>query len=298
MRGRSQTVTLAAPAKINLWLRVVGRRADGYHRLDTVFQGLELADRVTVTCRPATAGAGSGVALAVSGNAVPAGPENLCARAARAYLERWPAAVSVAIGLDKRIPVAAGLGGGSSDAATVLLALRTLLAQPREVDELVEPARRLGADVPFFLVGGTARGRERGDAIEPLPDLEPATLWLVAPLAELPTAAVFADYARRNAGAPDRSGDEMSLPAERSIERWILGNDLETSARSLCPQVEAIYTVLQRFGFGSVQLSGSGGVVFGIPPEGVQLDAVARDLDGTGEIHVTRTRVRRAIGSS
>ncbi|HVS16880.1 MAG TPA: 4-(cytidine 5'-diphospho)-2-C-methyl-D-erythritol kinase [Thermoanaerobaculia bacterium] len=283
-------VTRWAPAKINLWLRVLGRRADGYHELDTVFQTLELADRVTVTCREA---AGEGAAsLVVNGPVtVTTATDNLCLRAASAYLARWPAPVQVKVELGKRVPAGAGLGGGSSDAAAVLLALRELLGTPHRIADLEAPARELGADVPFFLVGGTARGRGRGDLVEPLPDLEPSPLWLAVPRREVPTARVFAAYA---AGGlrPERAAAVARLPADRALSAWVGGNELAPIARSLFPEIEQIYTVLHQFSFSSVQLSGSGGAVFGIPPEGLSPDEVGQALRRVGEILATETRSR------
>jgi 4-diphosphocytidyl-2-C-methyl-D-erythritol kinase len=286
----SRSVTRWAPAKVNLWLRVLGRRADGYHELDTVFQTLDLADRVTVTCREAPApGAAS---LIVSGDvATPPGADNLCLRAVERYLRRWPASVELEVGLDKRVPAGAGLGGGSSDAAAVLLALRELLGAPRDVRELEAPARELGADVPFFLVGGTARGRDRGDRVEALPDLAPAPVWLAVPFLEVSTARVFAAYAESAAGRAAASRPER-LPEDLDLASWVRGNDLEPVARRLVPELEEIYTALKRFCFSSVQLSGSGGAVFGIPPAGVRHDEVGRTLRRVGRIFATETRSR------
>jgi 4-diphosphocytidyl-2-C-methyl-D-erythritol kinase len=295
--GAALSLTLEAPAKVNLWLHVLGRSDDGYHLLDTVFQSLELADVVSVTCRRVAAG-GERVALSVGGQVPCAGgSENLCVRAAEAYLARWPAPVSVEIVLEKRVPVAAGLGGGSSDAAAVLLALRRLLGRPTRRRDLEETARSLGADVPYFLIGGTARGRGRGDLVEPLRDLRPTALWLVAPPVEVATAAVFTEYARGASGGREPRCRPIPLPEEHDLEHWIRGNDLEAAARMLCAEVEAIYTAFHRFGFSSVQLSGSGGVVFGVPPRGLRPQSVAGDLDGVGRLYVTRTRPRRAFGA-
>jgi 4-diphosphocytidyl-2-C-methyl-D-erythritol kinase len=288
--------TIEAPAKINLWLHVLDRHPDGYHELDTVMQTLELADTVTVNCRPGRFL--PDCCLSVTGPvAVPPGPNNLCVQAARAYLERWPAPMEITITLDKRVPVAAGLGGGSSDAAAVLLALRHLLGPPEDLRLMVPTARALGADVAFFLVRGTARGRGRGDLIEPLPDLLPSPVWLVVPPVAVPTERVFASYAADRQSESSLQREVVELPESASLEAWIRGNDLEDVARALFPELNHIYTVLNRFGFAEVQLSGSGGVVFGIPPDGADRRTVAQALGRAGEILVTETRPRGALGS-
>ncbi|MEX2502975.1 MAG: hypothetical protein WD336_11410, partial [Trueperaceae bacterium] len=168
MRGVG-TVHAAAPAKTNLGLRVAALRGDGFHEIDTLFVALDLHDDVTVTVRPAEDGltrvtgsvrAGDGVEEA---GLPPMNDANLAARAARAWTEASGEPLSVRIDLVKRIPVAAGLGGGSSDAAAVLRALHAL--RPTQVD-LAGLAKRLGSDVPFFVAGhAAARGRGRGERL-------------------------------------------------------------------------------------------------------------------------------------
>ncbi|MCZ7650775.1 MAG: hypothetical protein M5U13_06255 [Thermoanaerobaculia bacterium] len=133
-----------SPAKVNLHLQVVGRRPDGYHELRTVFQTIDLEDRLLLAL------GGQGIEIECDGAGLPAGGENLAARAAAAFAARFAPGLAVRIRLEKRIPVGGGLGGGSSDAATVLLALRALLGRPGSAADLWEAARELGADVPFF----------------------------------------------------------------------------------------------------------------------------------------------------
>ena len=155
-----------APAKINLGLRVLERRADGFHELRTILQTISLADRLSVGYDPRS---DAGVVFECSDPKL-AGPDNLAVRAARVLLEqgKWPG--SVAIRLEKKVPPGSGLGGGSSDAAAVLLALSRLLNPRPARAQLHEIAAGLGSDIPFFLVGGTAVGVGRGEEIYPLPD--------------------------------------------------------------------------------------------------------------------------------
>ena len=188
--------TFRSFAKINLHLEVAGRREDGYHELRTIFQTVSLCDRIEVSLE------GHGVELRTSGLDVPGGSGNLAHRAATAFLERWGGAAGVRLHLDKRIPVEGGLGGGSSNAATVLLALRELTGSPGEVAELVPLAVSLGADVPYFLVGGTAYGSDRGDRIERLPDLLEEELLLIFPGGGVSTRTVFESGCSTTAASP------------------------------------------------------------------------------------------------
>ncbi|MFN7940565.1 MAG: 4-(cytidine 5'-diphospho)-2-C-methyl-D-erythritol kinase [Thermoanaerobaculia bacterium] len=250
-------------AKLNLHLQVLGRRPDGYHELATVFQTIDLADRVTVE-----ATAGGGIELEVVGADLPAGPENLAWRAAALFHERFGRpGTGTRIRLGKRIPIGGGLGGGSSNAATVLLALaRRARVAPDEPD-LLAAARDLGADVPFFLVGGTAVGTGRGDRIAPLADaLLPASteLVLAVPRTELATARVFAalgEPAPRAlpAALANAIADPAAGPSLPDLVGW---NDLEEPARRLSPALDAVYNSLVLSPARFVRLSGSGATVF------------------------------------
>ncbi len=245
-------------AKINLHLAVDGRRADGYHELFTLFQTVDLHDRIRlrVVDRP-------GVRLRVPDGGAPADRSNLAHRAATAVLERWAPGSGAKIELVKRIPAAAGLGGGSSNAATVLAALAELLPAPIPGDWLAEAARRLGADVPYFLIGGTALGTGRGDRIEPLPELAAEELLLVDPGVPVPTAEVFGrlELPKRREPPPPivdlRGGQRPASIA--GLGGW---NDLEGVVLERFPAVRTVYNALRRAGATCVRLSGSGGTVF------------------------------------
>lgn len=196
---RRAELTLPAPAKVNLYLQVLGRRPDGYHELVTVLQTVDLCDDVTVTLRPRARRAPAGrpdvrMGLRAPAPGVPDGPENLARRAAVALLDRSGAAgdVGVDIGLAKRIPAGGGLGGGSSDAAAVLRALDRLLGSPVGESGLAEIAAGLGSDVPFFLHGGTALCTGRGERVLPLAPPRPFGLTLLLPPFPTATAAVYA----------------------------------------------------------------------------------------------------------
>ena len=162
-------------AKINLGLEIVGKRPDGFHELRTVFQTISLSDRLVFEY-PARR-----FSLRTRGGALPSLRENLVFRAARAFGRIAGALPRVRITLSKRIPVAAGLGGGSSDAAVTLLTLNRIAGRPLDRETLATIAARLGSDVPFFLTGGTALGLGRGEIVRPLRDLQPARVMLLVP---------------------------------------------------------------------------------------------------------------------
>lgn len=237
----------AAPAKINLALHVTGRRPDGYHLLDSLVVFATAGDRLRVT--PAEQ-----PALRLTGRfaaAVPEGPDNLCLRAAAL------AGAAAEITLDKRLPVASGIGGGSADAAAVLRALA------RQGVALPDRPERLGADVPVCLAGRPARMRGAGERLDPLPPLPRLAMVLVNPGPALSTPAVFAGLTQRgNSGLPD-------LPAALTGPRLVswLGecrNDLEAPATALVPQVASVLQALRCQGAGLARMSGSGATCFGL----------------------------------
>ena len=247
------TVRLPSFAKVNLHLQVVGRRPDGFHELRTLFQTVDLADELEVAL------AGPGVTLEVSGADLPSGPANLAHRAATAFLERWGGGRGARLRLRKRIPVGAGLGGGSSNAAAVLRALQRLLGSPAAPAELWKVARELGADVPYFLVGGTALGVGRGDEVIPLPDLPERRLLLALPPLEILTREVFAELG-------ELTGEPLEPRISSLVQCGELGwealawcaNDLERPVFRRWPELARLHRELLEAGAMTARLSGSG----------------------------------------
>ena len=227
-------------AKLNLHLEVLRLRDDGFHELRTTFQTIDLADEIDLFR------GSSGVELEVLGApALAADESNLAWKAADRFLARWgKAGEGVRIRLTKRIPVGGGLGGGSANAASVLLAMCALHGlEPRRA-ELEAIAVELGSDVAFFLYGGTALGTGRGECIEPLPDpaAAPLELWLAVPPVAVATGAVFAAHrvgARPPGAGSGRSGHlPDGLPADWST---LLGwNDLQPACFKLYPAVRRV----------------------------------------------------------
>lgn len=249
-----------AYAKVNLWLNVVGRRADGYHLLDSLVAFVDLAD--TVEARPADR-----LSLAVTGpeGAALAGEaDNLVLKAARLLAERAGVPPLASLRLVKRIPVAAGLGGGSADAAAALRALSDhwRLALPDAV--LFEIARALGADVPMCLAGRTALATGIGDRLDPAPTLPALAILLVNPRATLLTREVFA--ARRGPFSAARSAQ----PRWRDVKELVAalaerGNDLTGAAVSLQPVIAEVLDLLRRDGEAHyAAMSGSGATCYAL----------------------------------
>jgi 4-diphosphocytidyl-2-C-methyl-D-erythritol kinase len=239
-------VRLLSPAKVNLRLEVLGKRADGYHEVDTVLQSIDLCDEITISLSD------NNLRLHAPAH-LPSGEGNLCYQAAQAFFARLGRVPRATLWLTKRIPVQAGLGGGSSNAAAVLLGLNQLHRHPLSTKELGFLAAGLGSDVPFFLTGGTARARGRGEQIEALPDAGQWWLRIVKPYRGLSTAEVYAAW-RPHTGPRDIVGGDAYF------------NDLEPAARELLPPLVDIYDMLSSDGAERVLLCGSGSAVCGFYP--------------------------------
>ncbi len=264
----SQRRTLAAPAKINLHLEILGRRADGYHEIETVFQTITLADEVEVALAPG----GVGIALRCDAPGVPTDEANLAWRAARAVQAALPGIGRIGITLIKHIPHGAGLGGGSSDAAAVLRALGSLAPAVDGLD-LAAIAASIGADVPFFLHGGTAHAGGRGEELTALPDAAGGPLTILMPQAQLPTPAVYAALTEAERG-PRRGAGADAWRARMPLG-WLApaANRLAAPARRLCAPLDQLLLHLEARGVPHLVCgSGAACVAFAAvaPPPGVR----------------------------
>lgn len=272
-----------APAKVNLFLEVGPRRGDGYHEIDSVFEAITLYDEIEFE----PTGDGS-IALEESG--IAEGEKNLVVRAARALRDAaLPGrAVGARIRLRKRIPAGAGLGGGSSDAAAALLALARLWEARVSAEDLRELAASLGSDVPFFLVGGIARCRGRGEIVESWAQVpgagEPFHYVLVYPRRKLSTKEMYAalDAARAEGRALTPPSPLDSMPPVEFLDRWRRGafarNRFEDVAYALFPELRELRDRLRREPFVSVLLSGSGSTVYGSTPSVEEAERIAAGL--------------------
>ncbi|MEO5339666.1 MAG: 4-(cytidine 5'-diphospho)-2-C-methyl-D-erythritol kinase [Magnetococcus sp. MYC-9] len=247
-----------APAKINMALRIVGRRADGYHLLWTVMSFFPLYDRLSIRC-PAEQ------LQLVCDPPVTSDPErNLAWRAARCLQEESGARHGAHIHLRKRIPHGAGLGGGSSDAATVLLALNRLWNVHLPHRRLLQIGLQLGADVPFFLGGEAALAEGVGERLTPLPQLATAELVVVHPGVTLSTGEVFQQWHRTATPAPPGTAP-LRLPEPHTESLLpLLVNDLQDTATRMAPVVAELAQALRREGAQATLMSGSGSSLFGV----------------------------------
>jgi len=297
MSARPRRARLRALAKINLSLKVVGKRPDGYHELRTVFQTISLADRLEVEFTPAPS-----VDIRLASNVEI--PDNLVVRAARLLMERTGLRGEVSLILDKRIPAGAGLGGGSSDAAAVLLALPVLAGVHLELSELAALAAELGSDVPFFLYGGTALGLGRGTELYPLPEPPAFRGIVVAPQIRISTAEAYRALGHKLTSALQFpmmgrfTNLCWSLVRGMSRQQWSAfgENDFESVAFRRYPSLAAIRRKLRSAGAEPVLLSGSGSAIYGIFPRGEDLRPLCRSFtDGMAQPFefVSRARYRR-----
>lgn len=284
-------ITLKAPAKINLYLEVGSRRPDGYHSVRTVLQAVEWFDLVELEMERV----GRGVELEVAGEA-PAGEENLCQRAVGAFLEATGVSMGVKVKLTKRIPLAAGLGGGSSDAAAVLRGLNHLTGGSLGREELFRLASSLGSDVPFFLVGGTALGEGRGERIIPVVQAPPLPVVLVNPGSGLPTAEVYRRFDSSPRKEPPAEGlrsllDSLAAGDVRRLASF-LHNSLQEAACELLPVLREILDAARRAGAGGVLVSGSGPTVFMLAADDREAELLASRMEEIAPV-VFRTRFCR-----
>lgn len=251
-----KSLTLNAPAKINYLLDVIRRRPDGYHDLRMVMQRVNLCDEITITLTDTPE-----VTVTCGKKGVPDGPGNIAWKAARALLDLAGGGGGAAIAITKNIPVAAGLGGGSSDAASVLMGMNELLGLGLPDQKLMEIGLKLGADVPFFVFRKTALAEGVGERLSPMPAMPPVWVVLVNPGVPVSTAWVY-----RNLQLTNRA-ELTKLPHfYGSIEDIcsILSNDLETVTIPAFPVIADIKAAMLRLGALGAMMSGSGPTVFGL----------------------------------
>ncbi len=260
-----KSVTLRSLAKINLDLRVLHKRPDGYHELRSVFQTISLADTIEiqyVSARQTELVMDDALAI----------PDNLILRAARLALDRTKTHAQVRFRLKKSIPMGGGLGGGSSNAAAVLLALPVLAGKRLDLDTLSDLGAQLGSDIPFFLTGGTALGLGRGTELYPLPDIAPDPLMIVCPPVHSSTADA---YRYLSAGLTD-GRSSSKIKSFRSFVRMLgevrsaaatgplSSNDFQPAIVEQHPELKALPTRLKRMGAQHALMTGSGSAFFAV----------------------------------
>jgi 4-diphosphocytidyl-2-C-methyl-D-erythritol kinase len=261
-----RSARVRAHAKINLSLKVLGKRPDGFHELRTVFQTISLADTLDIGFTP-------GRRLAISLDDPMALDDNLVTRAARLFTGRFKVRGELRMKLTKRIPAGAGLGGGSSDAAAVLLALPALTGKPARLNDLMDLGAALGSDVAFFLAGGTALGIGRGEELYPLPESKPLPVLVLAPKIHVSTPDA---YRALNRPALTSLAEPLKINSFQSFvwqPEFASGaeNDFEAAVFRLHPELERWLRKLERSGARVARLSGSGAALFGVFPNQAKL---------------------------
>lgn len=245
------SITLKSPAKINLFLRTLYRREDGYHELASLFQAIDLFDELTIE-------KAAHDLLICSVPSLPTDGSNLIWKAVRLFREKTGIKHSFKIHLQKQIPTEAGLGGGSSNAATTLWGLNRLCGSSIAIETLAEWGAELGSDVPFFFSSGTAYCTGRGEKVDSLSPLPARRVWIVKPEGGLPTPAVYKKL----------DLDQLVKRDPKSALKQIFEgkncffNDLEVPAFQLMPELAELKSTLQAHGFSEVLMSGSGSSFF------------------------------------
>jgi 4-diphosphocytidyl-2-C-methyl-D-erythritol kinase len=267
-----ESISLRAPAKVNLRLDILGKRPDGYHEIRTWIYPISLADELHIEKVQA-----AGITISSASPGLPLGEENLAYRAAALLIKERGLAGGVRIEIIKHIPVAAGLGGGSSDAAAVLKAMNILWGRNIPAQELGEMGARIGADCPFFVVGKAAIMEGKGERV--VSYLPPLKVWmiLINPGHPLSTKQV---YEQRKWGLTKQGGDtKISMPPQ-DLEKMgkFLRNDLEGPAMELLPIISTLKERLREAGAGGVSMTGSGPTVFGLFRTEAEAQQAARDL--------------------
>jgi 4-diphosphocytidyl-2-C-methyl-D-erythritol kinase len=248
-------------AKINLGLRILGKRADGFHELETYFLQIDLADRLFFEKN-----AREGLELTCNRSELPANASNLCCRAYELLCEAAHRRLGVRLHLEKNIPLGSGLGGGSSDAAVTLIALNCLFDLKISAATLHDLAAQLGSDVPFFLTGGLCFGSGRGEIIRPLPDLPNWEILLITPAVVVSTAWAYQNYklslTNRQKITKLPSSDFVQLQGHQLAE--VCQNDLEDVVFQEYPKLADLKSRLHHAGAMVASMSGSGSATFGL----------------------------------
>lgn len=273
-----------APAKINLTLDVLYKRPDNYHEIEMIMTTVDLADRIGLKATE------SGIHIESADRFVPSDSRNLAYQAAKLLKDTFNIKSGVIISLEKQIPVAAGLAGGSSDAAATLKGLNQLWQLNLSLDELAELGAKIGSDVSFCVYGGTALAKGRGEIIEHLP--APPHCWVVLakPTIGVSTADVYGAFNADKAYHPE-TGKMIEALQQGDYQGMCdhLGNALESVTLDMHPEVAQIKDQMKKFGADAVLMSGSGPTVFGLVQQEARIPRIYNGLRGfCGEVYVVR----------
>ena len=262
---------LFSPAKINLFLKVLGKRPDGYHNLSSLFQAITLGDTLSIEPHDKDL-------LTCSDSALPVDSTNLILKALSLFRFKTGINLHAKVHLEKKIPIQAGLGGGSGNAATVLWACNQLTGEVASIQQLQAWSAEIGSDIPFFFSHGTAHCTGKGENVRNLSPLEPKQVWIIKPRAGLVTAEIFKRF--KPAASSSSEETDASLGINSTLDPFYKGqfpcfNDLEEPAFQALAQLRSLKKTLISCGYETVLMSGSGSAFFclgeGKPPQGQNL---------------------------
>lgn len=255
-----EQITIAAPAKINLSLDITGKLENGYHALDTIMQTISIEDKITL------AKTGRQISVLCDHPQVPQGNGNICHKAAEAFFEKTALEGGVIITIDKNIPVAAGLAGGSSDAAAVIKGLNLLYGTGLTQREMCEIGLKCGADVPYCIVAGTCRAKGIGEKLTKLPSFAGVYIVLVVPDFFVSTEWAYKNYDLNSPDEKPRTEELISYIRGRDIKNTAerMANVLESITAKKHPEIQEIKNDIKKSGACGSVMSGSGPSVFGL----------------------------------
>ena len=281
---KKNVISLKAPAKVNLFLEILGKRDDGFHEIETIMQEIDLADSLQFEETQ------EGVTLECNDKNIPANQDNLVCKAANLILEECGIKKGVLINLEKNIPVGAGLGGGSSDAATTLKALNSLWKVGLNNEELMEFAAKLGSDIPFFINGKTALCRGRGELITPVEVRNRMDYIILFPRVHISTETIYKNL--KIDLTKKRKDVSFFLDALKYSEvagiSKLLFNRLEEIIFATYPDLLQVKSTLESFDFCGLSISGSGSAFFGLCNDRHQAEVIKSkiELSGMGNVFV------------
>jgi 4-diphosphocytidyl-2-C-methyl-D-erythritol kinase len=281
---KKNVISLKAPAKVNLFLEILGKRDDGYHEIETIMQEIDLADILQFEETQ------EGVKLECNDKNIPVNQDNLVCKAANLILEECGIKKGVLINLEKNIPVGAGLGGGSSDAATTLKALNSLWKVGLSNEELMEFAAMLGSDIPFFINGKTSLCRGRGELIAPVEVRSRMDYLILFPRVHISTETIYKnlkiDLTKKRKDVSFFL-DALKYSEVASISK-LLFNRLEEVIFATYPDLLQVKSDLESFDFCGVSISGSGSAFFGLCNDRHQAEVIKSkvELSGMGNVFV------------
>lgn len=254
-------ITLYSPAKINLFLEVLNKRQDGYHDIQSIMQTIDLKDTITIKK------INHGIKILSSNSQIPIDENNLCFKAAKILLEKMKIKQGVEIKIDKQIPIKAGLGGGSSNAATTLKGINSLFNLNLGVEELQNIGAEIGSDVPFFIRGGISKILGKGEIIIPLPDLPSVWFILVKPEIGISTKKVYEELDKKNM-TPKKNIDNI-IVAIKTGNIDLLGENLFNRFEDIIkyPEILTIKKTMKKIGINYILMTGTGSTIFGIVKE-------------------------------